>query len=99
MTLDEKDKIVASLNKEIELGESLNNLLNNVDFNRLLTSYNVIPSRNTRLLSDPLYNTEDHRRDLIEGLIGVSRFNRFLETVASNAIKAKEQLKELETQY
>lgn len=100
MTPEERDFMIKTSQKYIEMGEILDRLNNNSDFTKLVENFvEKEPVRLTKLLADATLNmsdkAENHRREIKESLIGIARFAAYLRHIKLLAERAKKELEEL----
>ena len=100
MTPEERKMMIESSKKYIHLGEVLERLDANSDFRELVEFLvEKEPVRLVKLLSDASLNmsekAEQHRKELMESLIGISRFAAFMRHIKILAEHAKKELDEL----
>jgi hypothetical protein len=108
LTPDELVEYKADLNKYVELAEALNRLHYNSDFKTVFLDHYLMkePARIVGLLGEDQYNVggkkAEHREDIHEMMIGISRFSQFCRRVfqyADSAKKSLDDLREAEAEF
>lgn len=101
LSADEIATIKKVSNRCIKLEDAVNRLEDNPDFNLLYDTYTKEePVRLISILSDPSLTMskdhEVHRQEIMETLIGISRFGVYIRNVHSMAKRARKELEDLE---
>ena len=98
VSLEDIERMKASAKANIELAEALERLYSNEDFKKVYLKHYLeeYPKRLVGLLAEPNFNLrgnkEAEREELMELMMGVSRFSYFNRTIFNRADQAHKEL-------